>query len=102
MASLALMLITVWLMSEGKSYAWTFYPMIFMFVTTVAALLFTSWNLLRKVLAGGVQGEAFVGNLLMGLVGFFLVICALILGYEGFKAFKRFRTLKAQAAPAKA
>jgi len=102
MASLALMLVTVWLMSEGKSYAWTFYPMIFMFVTTVAALLFTSWNLLRKVLAGGVQGEAFVGNLLMGLVGFFLVICALILGYEGFKAFQRFRTLKAQGAPAKA
>ena len=102
MASLALMLVTVWLMSEGKSYAWTFYPMIFMFVTTVAALLFTSWNLLRKVLAGGVQGEAFVGNLLMGLVGFFLVICALILGYEGFKAFNRFRALKAEGAPAKA
>ena len=102
MASLALMLVTVWLMSEGKSYAWTFYPMIFMFVTTVAALLYTSWSLLRKVFAGGVQGEAFVGNLLMGLVGFFLVICALILGYEGFKAFKRFRALKGQAAPAKA
>ena len=102
MASLALMLITVWLMSEGKSYAWTFYPMIFMFVTTVAALLYTSWNLLRKVLAGGVQGEAFVGNLLMGLVGFFLVICALILGYEGYKAFNRFRALKGQGVPAKA
>jgi carbon starvation protein len=102
MASLALMLVTVWLMSEGKSYAWTFYPMIFMFVTTVAALLYTSWSLLGKVFGGGVQGEAFVGNLLMGLVGFFLVICALILGYEGFKAFKRLRALKAQGAPAKA
>jgi carbon starvation protein len=102
MASLALMLITVWLMSEGKSYAWTFYPMIFMFVTTVAALLYTSWNLLQKVFAGGVQGEAFVGNLLMGLVGFFLVICALILGFEGFKAFNRLRALKGQGAPAKA
>ncbi len=101
MASLALMLITAWLMSEGKSYAWTFYPMIFMFVTTVAALLFTSWNLLGKVFAGGVQGEAFIGNLLMGVVGFFLVICALILGYEGLKAFKRFREVKGQAAPAK-
>ena len=102
MASLALMLITVWLMSEGKSYAWTFYPMIFMFVTTVAALLYTSWNLLQKVFAGGVQSAAFVGNLLMGIVGFFLVICALILGYEGLKAFNRFRALKGQGAPAKA
>jgi carbon starvation protein len=102
MASLALMIITVWLMSEGKSYAWTLYPMLFMFITTVAALLYTSWSLLVKVFAGGVQGEAFVGNLLMGCVGFFLVICALILAYEGFMAFKRLRALKAQGAPAKA
>jgi carbon starvation protein len=102
MASLALMLITAWLMSEGKSYAWTLYPMVFMFITTVAALLYTSWGLLRKVMAGGIQGEAFVGNLLMGIVGFFLVICALILGYEGIMAFKRLMALKAEGAPAKA
>jgi carbon starvation protein len=102
MASLALMLITAWLMSEGKSYAWTLYPMIFMFITTVAALLYTSFGLIRKVLAGGIQGEAFVGNLLMGVVGFFLVICALILGYEGIMAFKRLRVLKAEGVPAKA
>ncbi len=102
MASLALMLITAWLMSEGKTYAWTLYPMVFMFVTTVAALLYTSYGLLQKVFAGGIQGEAFVGNLLMGIVGFFLVICALILGYEGVAAFRRLMALKAQAAPAKA
>jgi carbon starvation protein len=102
MASLALMLITAWLMSEGKSYAWTLYPMVFMFITTVAALLYTSYGLLQKVFAGGVQGEAFVGNLLMGIVGFFLVVCALILGYEGIMAFKRLRALKAEGAPAKA
>ena len=59
MASLALMLVTAWLMSEGKSAAWTFYPMIFMFITTVAALIFTSYNLLNKVLSGAVKGEAY-------------------------------------------
>jgi carbon starvation protein len=99
MASLALMLVTAWLMSEGKSFAWTFYPMIFMFVTTVAALLYTSYSLLSKVLTGAVQGEALIGNTLMGVVGFFLVIAALLLGFEGFKAFGRYRTLKAQPAP---
>jgi ABC-type thiamin/hydroxymethylpyrimidine transport system permease subunit len=67
----------------------------------VAALLYTSWGLLNKVLAGGIRGEAFVGNLLMGVVGFFLVICALILGYEGIMAFKRLSALKAEGAPAK-
>jgi carbon starvation protein len=98
MASLALMLVTAWLMSEGRSSAWTFYPMIFMFVTTVAALLYTSYSLLSKVFSGAVQGEALIGNTLMGAVGFFLVIAAIILAIEGFKAFGRYRTLKAQPA----
>ncbi len=100
MASLALMLVTAWLMSEGKVCAWTFYPMIFMFITTVAALLYTSYTLLGKVLSGAVQGRGLIGNTLMGVVGFFLVIAAIILGMEGFKAFGRYRTLRAQAAPA--
>ena len=102
MASLALLLVTAWLMSEGKPAAWTFYPMIFMFVTTIAALLYTSYSLLQKVLSGAVKGEALIGNTLMGLIGFFLVIAALFLGAEGFKALNRYRALKGQAAPAKA
>ena len=51
MASLALLLVSAWLVSEGRPSGWAFYPMIFMFVTTIAALLFTSYNLLvMKVL----------------------------------------------------
>ena len=57
MASLALMLVTAWLMSEGKTYAWTFYPMIFMFITTVAAPLYTSYSLLGEGLHRGGQGR---------------------------------------------
>ncbi len=103
MASLALMLVTAYLMSEGKPAAYAFYPMIFMFVTTVAALLYTSYGLLSKVFTGAVKGaEALVGNTLMGLIGFFLVIAAIILAVEGVKAFNRYRALKAQPAPAKA
>ena len=94
MASLALMLVTAWLMSEGKNSAWTFYPMIFMFITTVAALIYTSYSLLAKVFKGAVKGEALVGNTLMGLVGFFLVIAAIMLGLEGLKAFSRYRAMK--------
>ena len=103
MASLALMLVTAYLMSEGRPAAYAFYPMIFMFVTTVAALLYTSYGLLWQVLTGGVKGvEKLIGNTLMGLVGFFLVIAALILAVEGWKAFGRYRAIKAQPAPAKA
>ena len=102
MASLALLLVTAWLMSEGRPAKWTFYPMIFMFITTIAALLFTSYSLLQKVFSGAVKGEALVGNTLMGLVGFFLVIAALILGWEGIKALNRYRALKIQPAPSPA
>ena len=101
MASLALLLVTAWLMSEGRSAAWAFYPMIFMFITTIAALLYTSYNLLVKVISGAVKGEALIGNTLMGLVGLFLVVAALILGAEGMKALKRYRSMtKTQAAAA--
>jgi carbon starvation protein len=103
MASMALMLVTAYLMSEGKPYGWTFYPMIFMFITTVAALIYTSYRLLSKVFTGGAKGvEAIVGNTLMGFVGFFLVIAAIILAVEGWKAFGRYKAVRAEAAPAKA
>jgi carbon starvation protein len=102
MASLALMLVTAWLMSEGKPAGWVFYPMIFMFITTIAALLYTSYSLLQKVLTGAVKGEALIGNTLMGLVGLFLVLAAIILGIEGFKAFGRYRAIRTQIAAAKA
>jgi hypothetical protein len=69
----------------------------------VAALLYTSYGLLRKVFTGGVKGtEALIGNTLMGFIGFFLVIAAIILAVEGVKAFGRYRALKTQPAPAKA
>jgi hypothetical protein len=74
--------------------------MIFMFVTTIAALIYTSFNLLSKVFTGAVKGEALIGNALMGFVGFFLVIAAIILAVEGTKALNRFRGLKIKPAMA--
>lgn len=99
MASLALMLVSAWLMSEGLSAAWVFYPMIFMFFTTIAALLYTSYELLIKVVAGEVLGtEALIGNTLMGLTALFLIIAAIVLAGEGFKAFRRYREIQLEAA----
>ena len=94
MASLALMLVTAWLDVRGKSYAWTFYPMIFMFVTTIAALVYTSYNLLQRVFSGAVKGEALDGQHPDGpWWGFFLVIAAIILAVEGVKAFSATRSV---------
>jgi len=45
-------------MSEGKPASWSLWPTVFMFVTRVAALLYTSYNLLEKVFKGAVQWKA--------------------------------------------
>jgi len=94
MASLALMLITAWLVSQGKPAMWTAIPMVFMFITTIAALLWTSYDLFFRKVLGGVSktGADIAGNSVMAAVGIFLVIAALILGWEGIKAFRRYRT----------
>jgi carbon starvation protein len=93
MASLALMLATAFLMSEGKSYAWTFYPMIFMFLTTTAALVVTSCKRFKAVFSGPVDGGGYAGKLLMGLLALFMVAGAILLAIEGIKAFRRYRSV---------
>lgn len=91
LASLALMVASAWLLSQGKKAAFTLIPMWFMFITTIAALLYTSYSLLSKVLSGQVKGEAYIGNGLMGIVALFLVIAACFLLADGVKALKRYR-----------
>ncbi len=91
LASLALLVASVWLISQGKKATFTLIPMWFMFVTTIGALLFTSYNLLGKVFRGQAKGEALIGNGLMGLVALFLVVAAIFLLAEGIKALRRYR-----------
>jgi carbon starvation protein len=100
MAALALLLVTLWLMSKGRNYLWTLIPFLFMFVTTIAALLITSYNTIRQVLTTpDLPIDKVIGNWLAGLIAIYLVIAALILGWDSLKAFQRHR---AEAAKAKA
>jgi len=92
MASLALLLVTLWLMSRGKNYLWTLIPFIFMFVTTVAALLMTAYNVFKQVLTTpNLPVDKIIGNWLAGLIAIYLVIAALILAWDALKAFQRLR-----------
>jgi carbon starvation protein len=97
MASLALLVASVWLLSQGKKATFALVPMWFMFITTIAALLYTSFNLLSKVMSGQVKGEAFIGNGLMGIVALFLVIAAIFLLVDGVKALRRYREVGPEA-----
>jgi carbon starvation protein len=105
LSSLALLVASLWLLSQGKKATFTLIPMWFMFITTIAALIYTSYNLLSKVLTGQVKAatgqsllEATIGNGLMGCVALFLVIAALVLLYDGIKALRRYREPGAAAA----
>ena len=107
MASLALLLVTLWLMSKGKKYLWTFIPFIFMFVTTIGALLYKAYeaffiNLPKTAdpVANKIAsvGEFTAAQVLIGGVCLVLVVAALVLAWDALAAFRRYRA----EAPAKA
>jgi carbon starvation protein len=107
MASLALLLVTLWLISKGKNYQWTIWPFGFMFITTIGALLYKAYesffmNLPQAAVIAEKSkltvGQVTAANILIGAVALILVIAALILAWDALKAFQRYRA----AAPAKA
>jgi carbon starvation protein len=94
MAGLALLLVSLWLMSEGRKHAWALYPAIFMIVTTIAALGYVAFtNLVTKLpaaLAGG-NTQGAIASGLIGLICLVLVVAALVLIVDGWQAIQRAR-----------
>ena len=91
---LALVLITIWLAQSGKPYLWAGIPAAFMYVTTVAALLYTGWVSLQAAFAPGLKAAFVFGNLVAAAIGFALVILAAFLAWDALQAFNRARGLK--------
>ena len=106
MASLALLLVTAWLMSKGKAYMWTLVPFVFMFVTTIAALLYKAYEAfflnLPKAAAQANPGEFTAAQVLIGGVCLILVVAAGFLAWDGIKALQRYRAEMPAKAGAKA
>ncbi|MBI4589742.1 MAG: carbon starvation protein A [Candidatus Rokubacteria bacterium] len=107
MAALSLLLVTVWLASVGKNWLYAGIPMIFMYITTVAAILVTAYNIYFNVyqpnLAAG-RTLPVVGSGLMVLVAILLVVAAAFIGIDGWRAFMRYLRRPApapKAAPAR-
>jgi carbon starvation protein len=91
MAGLALLLVTLWLMSEGRDHRWAFYPAIFMIVTTLAALLYLAYVNLFKKLPAATTTEASVASGLVGVICLVLVGAALFLIADGWQAVQQAR-----------
>jgi len=98
MAGFALLLVTLFLVQKAKSYKYAIYPMFFMYITTVCALFYTS---VFKMIPAAMAGKKVFGNLFAAAVAILLIICALILAYDGWKAFKKYKA-GAAAEPAEA
>jgi carbon starvation protein len=88
MAGFALLLVTLFLVQKAKSYKYAIYPMFFMYITTVCALFYTS---VFKMIPAAMAGKKVFGNLFAAAVAILLIICALILAYDGWKAFKKYK-----------
>ena len=89
MASLALLIISLWLRSKEKNYMWAFLPFIFMFITSIAALVNTAWQVIGANLKGGLPIDKVVGNWIAGVLAIFLSLAALVLAWDAIKALKR-------------
>ena len=104
MAALGLLLVTVWLRSVGRNPSYAAIPMVFMYVTTMASMIVTGYNLYISVLtAPAFQGQVIVqaGGWAMILVSALLFVAAAIIAYDAWGAWKRYSAApKAAAAPA--
>jgi carbon starvation protein len=103
MASLSLLIVTVWLASAGRNPSYAGIPMLFMYVTTMAAALVTAYNLFATIiLKPNMAAISVFGAWAMILVALLLVVAAAVIGYDGWQAWTRYRTTPMRRAPAPA
>jgi carbon starvation protein len=88
MAALSLLIVTVWLRSVGRNPAYAGIPMIFMYVTTIAATGVTAWNLYKTVATReGVATISVLGAWAMIIVAVLLVVAAIMIAFDGWKSY---------------
>jgi len=94
MAALGLLVVTLWLYSTGRKTAYAFYPMIFMYVTTMAAIIVTGYNLYASILSNpkiASQRINLFGAAGMIVLATLLFVAALLIAYDSWAAWRRMR-----------
>ncbi len=89
MAALSLLVVTVWLKSVKRNPAFALYPMLFMYITTIAATVVTGYNLYVLTLTPNVAAISVIGAWAMIAIAVLLIVAALLIGYDGWKAYQR-------------
>jgi carbon starvation protein len=92
MAALSLLVVAVWLKSENRKPTYALVPMIFMYVTTLAATIVTARNLYVTIAANpNMTALPVAGAWAMILVSALLFLAAIMIGWDGYKAYMRYR-----------
>jgi carbon starvation protein len=100
LAALSLLLVTVWLKSVGKNPAFAGIPMLFMYVTTMAATVVTAYNLFTTIATKSGQAAISVaGAWAMIAVAILLLGAAALIAWDAWQAWNRLRAAPT-AAPA--
>jgi carbon starvation protein len=100
MAALSLIVVSVWLKSENRNPTYALAPMIFMYVTTLAATAVTARNLYVTIAANPkMSGLPVAGAWAMIAVSVLLFVAAILIGWDGYKAFMRPGTKPAKPVP---
>jgi carbon starvation protein len=105
MAALSLLIVTLWLRSIGRNPAYALYPMIFMYVTTMAATLVTAYNLYASILSNpriASQPINSIGAVTMILVSALLFVASVLIAYDAWRAWRRMQAVPLAGAPAMA
>ena len=92
MAALSLLLVTVWLRSVGRNPAFAGIPMVFMYVTTMAATAVTAYNLLVTIaIKSGQATISVIGAWAMIAVSVLLLGAALLIAWDAWQAWNRYK-----------
>jgi carbon starvation protein len=98
MAALSLLVVAVWLKSDNRNPTYALVPMIFMYVTTLAATIVTARNLYVTIAANPtITGLPVAGAWAMIAVSALLFLAALMIGWDGYKAYLRYHTTRRNA-----
>jgi carbon starvation protein len=94
MAALSLLIVSLWLKSVGRSPRFVFWPMVFMYITTMAAIIVTAYNLYASILSNqqiASQTINLLGAVAMIVVAVLLFAAALIIAYDAWHAWGRMK-----------
>jgi carbon starvation protein len=92
MAALSLLIVSLWLKSIGRSPSYAFWPMIFMYITTMAAILVTAYNLYASILSNpqiAAQPINSIGAIAMLVISALLFIAAVLIAYDAWRAWNK-------------